>query len=112
MIFFISFITINCLLKRLLIILIFSYFTALIALRLTFSKIMDNFDDFKNKSYVGAQRLQYKFSDNLQFFCKCIVALLKFISVIVVSLCINILKLFVRIKPKDVSGQLALVTGW
>lgn len=72
---------------------------------------MENFDDFENKSYVKARKINYKLSDHLSFALNSLLDLCKIIAILVPELIENFIKLFQSAKPKNISGQLALVTG-
>lgn len=72
---------------------------------------MENFDDFENKSYERARQVKYKITDHLHFILNFIVITVRVTAVLVQEIFINLFKLFKPDKPKDISGQLALVTG-
>lgn len=72
---------------------------------------MENFDDYENKSYAEARRVKYTLSDYLRFLLNTIVIGINIFCVLIVDVLINFFKLFKSVKPKNVSGQLALVTG-
>lgn len=91
--------------------LMFSFSSILAAISLTSLNKMENFDDYENKSYAEARRLKYRLRDYLGFLLNTIVIVMNILGVLIVDLLINLFKLFKPAKPKDVSGQLALVTG-
>lgn len=72
---------------------------------------MENFDDYENKSYVPATRVTYTFSDKMNFLWKFLILFAQGSMILVYELLINFVKLFNPTKPKDISGQIALVTG-
>ena len=72
---------------------------------------MDNFDDFENKSYVKAGKVDYKFSDNLKFLLKATKTIIQIYLVLIFDIFVKLLNVFSPAKPKNISGQLALVTG-
>lgn len=72
---------------------------------------MDNFDDFENKSYVKATRVDYKFSDLINFTLHITNIIIQLLFALFVEIFIQIHQVFSPAKPKNISGQLALVTG-
>lgn len=72
---------------------------------------MENFDDFENKSYVAAERVHYSFVDHLGFLWNLLLLFFQGTAIFCQETLINFVKLFNPDKPKDISGQLALVTG-
>lgn len=72
---------------------------------------MDNFDDFENKSYVKATRVDYKFSDYFSFFLKTSKIYMQINFMLFLEIFHQIFKVFAPDKPKNITGQLALVTG-
>lgn len=72
---------------------------------------MENFDDFENKSYEKARKIKYKASDNLYFIWNLIVVVVQVTGVVLAEGFVNFINLFKFKKPKDISGQIALVTG-
>lgn len=72
---------------------------------------MDNFSDFENKSYAKAEKLDYKINDHIQFFLKTTGKLIKIYLFLIYELFTRLFKVFSPAKPKNIAGQLALVTG-
>jgi hypothetical protein len=72
---------------------------------------MDKFDNSKNQSYEKARKIEYKAVDHVKFIWNMVLIVVKVIGVLIVEAFFNFLHLFKDIKPKDISGQLALVTG-
>lgn len=72
---------------------------------------MDNFDDFEHKSYKKAARLEYTLKDHLTFLKNFLSFVIKVTIVLWQEIFVNFLKLFNPDKPKNIAGQLALVTG-
>jgi hypothetical protein len=72
---------------------------------------MENFDDYENKSYVQARRVKYELSDHLKFLKNFITIVFQVLAVLIPETFVNFLKLFQASKPKDISGQVVLVTG-
>lgn len=73
--------------------------------------VMENFDDFEHKSYRKAARLDYTVKDHLNFLINFLSFLIKLNVVLWQEIFVNFLKLFNPDKPKNIAGQLALVTG-
>lgn len=73
---------------------------------------MENFEDYENKSYEEARRVTYSFSDHLQYFLNFIGMFIKISIIAFVELFENLVKWLQSSKPKNISGQIALVTGW
>lgn len=69
---------------------------------------MENFDDFENKSYEKASVVKYTAAEYFKFIVRGIVIVFQVLSLAVVAIFEN---LFRSKKPKNISGQLALVTG-
>lgn len=72
---------------------------------------MENFDDFENKSYVKATRVNYKWKDYITFGVNFLTFVAQVVAVVVQEAFVNFIKIFRPDKPKSISGQLALVTG-
>lgn len=72
---------------------------------------MENFDDFENKSYVKARRVKYELNDWLQFYFNGLSLLVQVTFMLIFDLFKCVFELFSPAKPKDISGQLALITG-
>lgn len=72
---------------------------------------MENFEDYENKSYEEARRVTYSFSDHLQYFLNFIGMFIKISIIAFVELFENLVKWLQSSKPKNISGQIALVTG-
>lgn len=72
---------------------------------------MENFDDYENKSYVQARRVKYELSDHLRFIKNFVIVVFQVLAVCIPETFFNFLKLFQASKPKDISGQVVLVTG-
>lgn len=81
------------------------------AVRPTTWAVMDNFDDFENKSYVAAEKVNYSTTDYLVFLWNFSILTVQAILILLFDTFIGFIKLFHPDKPKDISGQLALVTG-
>lgn len=74
-------------------------------------RAMENFDDFENKSYQAAPQPQYTASQQITFAVTMIKAWAQVTLLLIVEIFTGIFKLFTPKKPKDIKGQLALVTG-
>ena len=72
---------------------------------------MENFEDFENKSYVRARRVKYNFSDHAIFMMNFAKIVVQITALVITEIFLNLIKLFQSEKPKNISGQLALVTG-
>jgi mannose/fructose/N-acetylgalactosamine-specific phosphotransferase system component IIC len=72
---------------------------------------MENFDDFENKSYESARKIKYKTIDHVKFVWNLITVVIKVTCIVIAEGFSNFLQLFKSQKPKEISGQLALVTG-
>lgn len=72
---------------------------------------MENFDDFENKSYEKAREINYKFRDHVKFTWNFIGIFFSVFFLLISETFMNFLSLFRFQKPKDISGQVALVTG-
>lgn len=72
---------------------------------------MENFSDFENKSYVEAKKVDYKFKDILRFTLKSISNLTQILLVLIFEIFVQLWKVVSPVKPKNISGQVALVTG-
>lgn len=72
---------------------------------------MENFDDFENKSYVRANRVNYRLADLLRFALNFLSILVRIAGIVAYELLEKLVNLFKNLPPKDISGQLALVTG-
>lgn len=72
---------------------------------------MENFKDFENKSYVEAKQVEYNIRDYIQFLLKFTTKLLQIYLVLLSDIFVQIFKVFSPPRPKNISGQLALVTG-
>jgi hypothetical protein len=72
---------------------------------------MENFDDFENKSYERARKIEYNFSDHLRFIWNLVVVVFNVTCVVISEGFLNFVRLFKPQKLKDISGQIALVTG-
>lgn len=73
---------------------------------------MDNFDDFENKSYEPAREVKYTVKDHLNFILKFAFITFQVALTLISELFAGIINLFASKKPKDITGQLALVTGF
>lgn len=69
---------------------------------------MENFEDFENKSYRPTKELKYSLSDHLNFAFKNVCT---FLQIFLVAFYEIFKSLLLTRQPKDISGQLALVTG-
>lgn len=69
---------------------------------------MENFEDFENKPYRQAEEAKYSLSDRLGFTLQNLCSILQICLVAIYEICKSVL---LSKQPKDVSGQLALVTG-
>lgn len=72
---------------------------------------MENFDDFENKSYEKARVINYSVGDYIKFIFNFMMLIVKMTAVLIPEIAENIIKLFSPSKPKNISGQLSLVTG-
>jgi all-trans-retinol dehydrogenase (NAD+) len=72
---------------------------------------MENFDDFENKSYSKAPTVEYSAKDHFTFFWNMVITILNVTVIMVQEAYENLTSLIKGRKPKDISGQLALVTG-
>lgn len=69
---------------------------------------MNNFEDFEKKSYQEATKKKYRFKDHASY----LYSMLKFFLATFVILIKEIFEnTFKNTRPKDLSGQLALITG-
>ncbi|CRK91790.1 CLUMA_CG005421, isoform A [Clunio marinus] len=72
---------------------------------------MENFEDFENKSYVPAREVRYTLTDHLVFIKNFLIVVLKVALKLVTEIAEIVIELFKPKKPKNISGQLALITG-
>lgn len=72
---------------------------------------MENFDDFENKSYEKARIVKYQIHDFIKFIVIGLMILIKIAVILILDLLKCFIELFISPKPKNISGQLALVTG-
>lgn len=69
---------------------------------------MDNFDDFENKNYQSVKKINYKLKDHVAYLWSMFRLVLRISVVLVKEIFENI---FNAPQKKNLSGQLALVTG-
>jgi hypothetical protein len=74
-------------------------------------EIMNNFDDYENKSYQKADDLKIPTSERLAIIFNLIVTIIKVLAVTISETVKSFIKLFLPPQLKDISGQLALITG-
>jgi hypothetical protein len=74
-------------------------------------RTMNNFDIFNSTSYEGARKLDYKFEDYLSMVVKGVIVYVQVVLVFWQEIFFKFLSLFSSTRPKDISGQIALVTG-
>jgi hypothetical protein len=72
---------------------------------------MENSDNLDTKSYSKAANVEYSAVDQLSFFFYFLAIFLRVVSIMIQEAFANLLILIIGQKPKDISGQLALVTG-
>lgn len=72
---------------------------------------MDNFDDFEKKNYEEAKKVTYSSSDLVKFLLSFLWIQVQVYAVLIFEVFLQIKELVSPAKPKDISGQIALVTG-
>jgi hypothetical protein len=72
---------------------------------------MHNFDDFENKDYEAAKTIDYSIIDYAKFFITYVWIYIQVTAVLLLEIPLSIKDLIFPDKPKDISGQIALVTG-
>lgn len=72
---------------------------------------MEKIEAYENEKYTRAKPLKNTVSYQLSMFFKVYLITLKILCVLILELCENFIKIFFGSKDKDISGQVALVTG-
>jgi hypothetical protein len=72
---------------------------------------MDNFDDFEKKEYEKARRVDYSALDLTRFLINFLWIYTQVTIALLFEVLLQIKELFSPKKPKDITGQTALVTG-
>ena len=72
---------------------------------------MQNLQDYQSWKYVAAERLQYKYQDMLNLHWKFFLSFVNLGFGLLLHFCGILVKIVMPEVPKNISGQLALVTG-
>jgi hypothetical protein len=72
---------------------------------------MDNSKDFEIKNYEKARHVEYSVFDNLRFLFNLLWIVIRMTAVLIFEVFLQLKELVLPKKPKDISGQIALVTG-
>lgn len=72
---------------------------------------MDNFDDFENKKYVKAKIVTYSAADQFGFLWNFLIIVLQVTLFFFWEVLISAKEVVLPNKPKNIAGQVALVTG-
>lgn len=72
---------------------------------------MNDFEKLENSSYEKGRKLDYKFNDYVNFIVKGSIVFVQVVFVFLQEVFVNFIKLFSSREPKNIAGQIALVTG-